>query len=88
MSLDEETLRLYEEMKAAARDGNLLAYAGNLAKAMVGRTEVRREPETTRRSLFEPPVEIRSVPPITRPPTPAPIPVRRGVNDGVRVGNL
>ncbi len=36
MTIDEETLRLYEEMRAAARDGNLLSYANNLARSMAG----------------------------------------------------
>jgi len=49
-TIDEETLRLYEEMRAAARDGNLLSYANNLARSMANRTPMTREEfrETTR----------------------------------------
>lgn len=32
MSLDEDTLRIYEEMKAAVNEGDLLSYANKLAR--------------------------------------------------------
>jgi hypothetical protein len=39
-TIDEETLRLYEEMKAAVRDGDLLTYANKLARSMATRASV------------------------------------------------
>ncbi len=99
-TIDEETLRLYGEMQAAARDGNLLSYANNLARSMVGRgtvEEQRRElpraesqpvPNARRASFVqrEDAVETRSDPTTVRPSTPQPS--GRRSNDGVKVSDL
>ena len=78
-TIDSETLRLYAEMQAAARDGNLLSYANNLARSMMG----EREP-TTRPIIPLPREAARetvSNPATVRPPTPQP----RSVEDRVQV---
>lgn len=75
MTLDEETLKIYEEMKTAIRDGDLLTYAGKLARGFVGST--RRE--DTQRS------ETGSNPNTVRPSIPQPNSI---INDRVRVANL
>ena len=53
MTLDEETIKLYEEMKVAARDGNLLMYANRLA-VRIGSVETRSNPETPRSPIPQP----------------------------------
>lgn len=68
MSLDEDSLRIYEEIKAAVRDGDLLTYAGKLARKFT--TPIRREDV----------VEIRSNPNTVRPPTPQPISMQGQIN--------
>jgi len=79
MSLDSDTIKIYEELKIAARDGNLLSYANKLARSMMGE---RVSVETGAR-------ETISNPDLIRPPTPQPrSPVRRELSEGSRVSNL
>jgi len=85
-------------MRAAARDGNLLSYANNLARSMAGSRvvdETRREPVVRQRQpLFqEDAVETRYNPNTVRPPTPQPSSTRQPEEqirreDGVRVSRL
>lgn len=90
MSLDEDTLKIYEEIKAAEKEGNLLMYANGLARrfAVSVRTEPRdpvifqgREDAVTvspspsgRRQLGDRAVET------IRPPTPQPVSMERQIN--------
>lgn len=96
MTIDEETLRLYAEMQAAARDGNLLSYANNLARSMAsGRMPVvTREESIVRPAVpIRAPVEredtqrhgeaaseIRSNPASVRPAIPQPESIRRQIS--------
>ncbi len=60
MTLDDITLEIYNEMKAAVRDGDLLSYAGKLARKFAA--PIRREDAVETRSN---PTTIR--PPISQP---------------------
>jgi hypothetical protein len=89
MTIDTETMRLYEEMKAAVRDGDLLSYAGKLARTMMGRVSGETD---ARETIFN----SDSI----RPPTPQQrsmeqqtarsnnSPVRRELSEGSRVSDL
>jgi len=43
MNIDETTIKIYEDMRNAFKNGNALSYANELAKKIVGQTEPRRE---------------------------------------------
>lgn len=68
MSLDEDSLRIYEEIKAAVREGDLLSYANKLARKFAA--PIRREDV----------VETRSNPNTVRPPTPQPASMQGQIN--------
>lgn len=95
MTLDEKTLILYEEIKAAVREGNLLMYAGQLARRLIEQPEqinsntVRPPTPQPRRSLFGEQVNRLNNSPVGRA---IPVPVReqitREVMDSVRVAQL
>ena len=74
MSLDSDTIKIYEELKIAARDGDLLSYAGKLARSMMGQTPMveARLPIPPPRMMNESAVDAH----------------RRTVGEGIRVSNL
>jgi hypothetical protein len=85
MDQDTLTLEIYTKMKAAATEGNMLTYAGELARKILGSSpspiqpdgEIIRRPATPRPQ----PVAQEVVRPETqRPPTPQP----RSFVEGVR----
>lgn len=84
-TIDEETLRIYEEIKVAQRDGNLLMCANKLAQRLVGTIE-RSTPQP--RSMEQQISRLDNSPVGRQIPASRRESIGREVMDGVRVSNL
>lgn len=77
MTLDEDTLRIYEEMKAAVREGDLLSYANKLARKFAAPRIMEQQVDRLNNSSVG-----RSI------PVPVREQIRREVMDNVRIAQL